>query len=693
MEAVGEGALRDPAGRLPDGFWAAAAVWLERPQVANKRLSGACAERGGPGAGPAGAGGAGAAPPAAPPPAAAAAPRPGAGGARWASPARPRPPSPFPLPLSPFPLPGMAAVWATPSAEGRPPARPGLWCPRRAGGREGAGPSPGGVGFVAGRTCVLPRMGLNPLPLFADVLNGRMTFLPLEETCQGQYKVKVGNIYQIRLRHMQDDEWTVSVLLNPEKYVPDGIVYPKAEWLGNQLISKLVKWSTEITKNEFKRTLSLISVARYSQVYQELKEKYKEMVKVWPEVTDPEKFVYEDVAIATYLLVLWEDERARRGLSEKQSFLDLGCGNGLLVHILGNEGHPGKGIDVRRRKIWDMYGPQTCLEERAINPDHLYPEADWLIGNHSDELTPWIPVIAARSSSSCRYFLLPCCFFDFYGKYNRRQSQKSQYREYLDFVAEVGTVCGFQVEEDCLRIPSTKRVTPALGGPSCPSAADERREFIRKRRPGGPVTLAPGGSRPRPRQEQSLSAAGQRRCAEEREGRPSRPPGFLPRGKEQVRNCTTLPHALVDQVALKVAHLLLSETDGSLLHGPSSPWNRGGESRLPLSDIAGHLDKATLKTLKKEHGGLQTLLRNNHQVFQVQHGKVRLRDWREGERPRKQLRARPARARLPSEATKTRLCWFDRHHPQGCPLPSASCPYAHGSAELNQRRIMPPGSF
>lgn len=25
--------------------------------------------------------------------------------------------------------------------------------------------------------------------------------------------------------------------------------------------------------------------------------------QVWPEVTDPEKFVYEDVAIATYLLV------------------------------------------------------------------------------------------------------------------------------------------------------------------------------------------------------------------------------------------------------------------------------------------------------------------------------------------------------------------------------------------------------
>lgn len=24
--------------------------------------------------------------------------------------------------------------------------------------------------------------------------------------------------------------------------------------------------------------------------------------------------------------------------------------------------HPGKGLDVRRRKIWDMYGSQTVLE-------------------------------------------------------------------------------------------------------------------------------------------------------------------------------------------------------------------------------------------------------------------------------------------------------------------------------------------
>lgn len=36
--------------------------------------------------------------------------------------------------------------------------------------------------------------------------------------------------------------------------------------------------------------------------------------------------------------VLWGEERAAKGVTAKQSFVDLGCGNGLLVHILSNEG-------------------------------------------------------------------------------------------------------------------------------------------------------------------------------------------------------------------------------------------------------------------------------------------------------------------------------------------------------------------
>lgn len=38
------------------------------------------------------------------------------------------------------------------------------------------------------------------------------------------------------------------------------------------------------------------------------------------------------------LQVLWAEERAERSVSARQSFVDLGCGNGLLVHILTSEG-------------------------------------------------------------------------------------------------------------------------------------------------------------------------------------------------------------------------------------------------------------------------------------------------------------------------------------------------------------------
>lgn len=83
-------------------------------------------------------------------------------------------------------------------------------------------------------------------------------------------------------------------------------------------------------------------------------------LQIWPECTDPSKFVYEDVAISTYLLLLWEDEE--RPLTKKQTFVDLGCGNGLLVYILAMEGYSGVGIDVRKRNIWDMYSSKVKLE-------------------------------------------------------------------------------------------------------------------------------------------------------------------------------------------------------------------------------------------------------------------------------------------------------------------------------------------
>lgn len=506
--------------------------------------------------------------------------------------------------------------------------------------------------------------------ILKDFAGQRVTFIPFEEDEEGKRSFKKGNIYQIQLHSKDCEEWALELhVLAADEWSSDGIAYPRLPWLTSDLLPKLLRWATECKSSEFKSTLSLLPVEKYSLMYQQLKEKYKAMVKVWPEVTDPEKFVYEDVAIATYLLVLWDEERAESGLTARQSFVDLGCGNGLLVHILTSEGHPGKGIDVRRRRIWDTYGPQTVLEEKAITPSEsfLFPGTDWLIGNHSDELTPWIPVIAARSSHSCRYFVLPCCFFDFCGKYQRRQCKKSQYKEYIDFISEVSRVCGFNTEEDCLRIPSTKRVclvgTSRSYRLSEETEAEQRRaHYIRSRQTGPGVTV-----------QRSDTGNDGDRCHGNAAGDGTWGAGFQPRDKvEAVRNCAALPRDLVDGVVLRVAGALLgmAENDGGV------SWNGGGS--LSLGEVAGILEQETLQLLKKECGGLQTLLKNNHQVFRVEGGRVFIRDWRE----KKASRADTKRKPVAPGALKTRLCWFHVNHPQGCPLQAENCAFAHGLDEM-----------
>ncbi|KAM4808183.1 putative tRNA (uracil-O(2)-)-methyltransferase [Rhinophrynus dorsalis] len=671
MREVGSVRLRDPGSVLPGGFWAATAVWLEKPQVVNKRLCGSSVESTWQFRNFQDASGT-------------------AGAVNRVSELEAESERMFLAQLSSLSIPA-----------GQGHDEDMLQMIKLYGARGGFGDS----SSLTFRT-LIPKV--NPhyssiVPMkeavIRDTANRVVTFIPLKEPGQ----VKENNIYQIRLDHVKDDEWSISLsTLYSENWDSDGVVYPKISWMKNELLHRLAKWSTEDRKSEFKSTLSLISVDKYSRLYQALKEKYKDMVKVWPEVTDPEKFVYEDVAIATYLLILWEEERSQKKLTEKQSFVDLGCGNGLLVHILSNEGHQGRGIDVRRRKIWDMYGPQTILEEAAIlpNDDHLFPNTDWIIGNHSDELTPWLPVIAARSSYSCCYFVLPCCFFNFYGKYNRKSSKKTQYREYLDFVTEVGQHCGFNVEEDCLRIPSTKRV--CLIGKSRTylsseeSLIDEKRTHYIKSQytdtmdsSNKPSTCAIENKHGSEHMD-CHSDANSLDHLNSSHNLPDKGPenwisGFHPRDKvEQVRNCALLPRDFVDRVVLQVAQLLLhsdkEENGEHVIDQSVATWNTG--RCLPLREVAEDLDKDTLQRLKNECGGLQTLLRNNHQVFEVLNSKVSIRDWRQEALTATSKRRPEAKRRLYTDALKTRLCWFYVHHPDGCPRSADSCPYAHGTEEL-----------
>lgn len=55
----------------------------------------------------------------------------------------------------------------------------------------------------------------------------------------------------------------------------------------------------------------LVPEEEYRTQYNRLKDKYgRRWVEAWPEQTDPQKFVYEEIGIAAYLLCVWRRERA-----------------------------------------------------------------------------------------------------------------------------------------------------------------------------------------------------------------------------------------------------------------------------------------------------------------------------------------------------------------------------------------------
>ena len=97
---------------------------------------------------------------------------------------------------------------------------------------------------------------------------------------------------------------------------------PTVKWLADVLLPKIVRWAEENQTMAGKcRRDPLVPLDKFCLLYQRLKGKYGPFfVEVrgtvgsvkqvfmgrpqnWPETTDPHKFVYEDIAIATYLLV------------------------------------------------------------------------------------------------------------------------------------------------------------------------------------------------------------------------------------------------------------------------------------------------------------------------------------------------------------------------------------------------------
>ncbi|KAF4581735.1 tRNA(Ser) Um(44) 2'-O-methyltransferase [Pleurotus pulmonarius] len=246
---------------------------------------------------------------------------------------------------------------------------------------------------------------------------------------------------------------------------------------------------------------NLVPRELYQDLYLKMRERHKHLVETWKEVTDPLKHVFEDIGIATYLMLLWKDSCSqvpapsttehddRPWLSWPRpsgGFLDLGCGNGLLTHILVSEGYEGHGIDVRARTSWSHYpeSTQSHLHVHAIDPlrkDTTQPfflPGAFLIGNHADELTPWVPLLSTLYAAS-GYISIPCCAFTFDARFQRSQAlpydipplppnsieqlnlggngnNTSSYSQYRIWLASLSLHCGWEIEFDTLRIPSTR---------------------------------------------------------------------------------------------------------------------------------------------------------------------------------------------------------------------------------------------
>ena len=113
----------------------------------------------------------------------------------------------------------------------------------------------------------------------------------------------------------------------------------------------------------------MFSQQRVQNTYTELKQRHAQrLCDRWVEKTEPSKHVFEDLGIAAFLIELWKDmynvgidsvdqdrDGHTRNVGAFPGFVDIGCGNGLLVDVLLREGYSGWGFDARRRKTWDSF--------------------------------------------------------------------------------------------------------------------------------------------------------------------------------------------------------------------------------------------------------------------------------------------------------------------------------------------------
>lgn len=204
------------------------------------------------------------------------------------------------------------------------------------------------------------------------------------------------------------------------------------------------------SSNPFKD--NIVPQHSHQNTYTRLKETYAaQLIADWVEKTEPSKHVFEDLSIAAFLIELWRyvydiEPKLERQKDERfafPGFVDVACGNGVLVHVLVSEGYHGWGFDARSRRTWKILpeSTQAYLKEMLCIPkpfndilqstetitapmhDGIFPTGTFIISNHADELTPWTPLLAALSclEKPSPFLAIPCCSHALSGAKHRYQ--------------------------------------------------------------------------------------------------------------------------------------------------------------------------------------------------------------------------------------------------------------------------------
>lgn len=289
------------------------------------------------------------------------------------------------------------------------------------------------------------------------------------------------------------------------RYFADSAPTERLRRTALHLLTRVVKLAGGVESGYVKRVHHDVMVPReaFQDRYLGLRTRHaRRLISAWVEKTDPGKHVFEDILIAAFLIELWSQMYPAPDMFP--GFVDIGCGNGVLVDILRREGYAGYGFDARRRKSWSVFDPAgEAVFEQVLVPWLLDPAASYdsppnegpavavvvqseegevkrppeggtgtvngihdgrfrrgtfIVSNHADELTAWTPLLAAASASP--FLCIPCCSHDLSGRRFRAPSLATQstYASLVAYVEALAADVGWRVEREVLRIPSTRNV-------------------------------------------------------------------------------------------------------------------------------------------------------------------------------------------------------------------------------------------